>query len=95
MTNVTTLPYHVFDDLNTLRGRFLFAVDAAAFVASLTNGATVMSFHRNGASRTLWTEGTEPSGPPSTVGHIILARWKMSAEAFAQDWLNRHDASMV
>lgn len=95
MSAVTSLPYHVFDDLNTLRGRFLFAADAALFVASLTNGATVMSFHRNGASRTLWTEGKEPGGEPSTVGQIILTRWKMTAEDFARDWLNRHDANMV
>lgn len=95
MSSHPPLIYHVFDELNTLRARFYFAGDAAAFVNTLPNGSTVMSFHRDGASRTLWTEGKEPGGEPSTVGQIILARWKMEKEAFARDWLARHDANMV
>lgn len=59
MSRILPLPFHVFDELNTLRARVSSVEFALDVVALLPDGAHVVTYHRNGPTRTLWTKGRE------------------------------------
>jgi hypothetical protein len=93
MSKILALPFHVFDELNTLRARVHYPKDAAAMAFYLGNGAHVMTYHRSGATRLLWLQGKEAHH--AVASSTILARSKMTQSEFAADWLARHDRGEV
>lgn len=59
MSRLLSLPFHVFDHLNTLRARTSSAENAIHVVALFEDGAHVVAYPRGIRAVTLWTKGTE------------------------------------
>lgn len=54
---INPLPFHVYDELHSLRGRCSSAEDAIALVASLYDGATIYVYPRGKEARCVYLKG--------------------------------------
>jgi hypothetical protein len=74
VSRILPLPFHVFDELNTLRARTSSAENALHVVALFGDGAHIVLYPQNKPTVRLWTKGKEASMSLAAACDLVLTR---------------------